>query len=140
VETAKPSGSESTLTIFFDGVCNLCNQLVDWLLKRDKKNLFRFASLQGETAKTSLSETLRTSMASIVLVAENGEQLTESDAVIEILRHLENGAAWAQLLKLIPRPLRDFGYRWVAKHRYQIFGKRQACRLPSAEEKSKFLP
>jgi predicted DCC family thiol-disulfide oxidoreductase YuxK len=140
VETPRPSDSEAPLIIFFDGLCNLCNQTVDWILKRDKKQLFRYASLQGETAKTSLSETARDSLASIVLLNKKGEAVTESDAIIQILERLEGYSVLAKVLGVFPRFLRDFAYQIVAKSRYRIFGKRDTCRLPSAEEKSKFLP
>ncbi len=124
--------------VFFDGVCNLCNEFVDFLVRHDRAHALRFASLQGKTALSTLGPGAGAQLASVVFY-ENGSVSTESLAVIQILIRL--GSAWRALaiLKLIPSFLRDPIYRWVARNRYRWFGKRETCRLPSSEERALFL-
>lgn len=125
--------------VFFDGVCGLCNSFVDFLMKHDKKEIFYFAPLQGEFAKElKVLAPYRDNMSSVVLWRE-GHVFTESTAALEILIAL--GGLWTVLrvFYLIPRFMRDPFYRLVARYRYRIFGKSQTCRLPSPEEKARFL-
>lgn len=124
--------------IFFDGFCILCNGFVDFVLKRDKLAHFRFASLQGQTAASVLKAECIDGLRSIVLLDESG-CYQRSDAVLRILLVLGGVYRLLWLCKLIPRPLRDFVYDFVAKHRYRWFGKRAACRVPLPEEKGRIL-
>lgn len=126
--------------IFFDGVCGLCNRWVDFVLARDRAQLFRFSPLQGETARVWLQFESEVSLDSIVLVDSLGEH-RKTDAVARILRGL--GGTWGlagAALAILPRPLRNLGYDLVAKNRYRLFGRKAACRLPTPEERSRFLP
>jgi len=126
--------------IFFDGVCGLCNRFVDFVLRRRRGREFRFSPLQGETARQWLAGNEWATLNSIVLLDEMGEH-RQSTAVVRILRRL--GGVWnvaGMLLWLIPRPLRDLGYRAVAASRYRLFGRKETCRLPSEKEKDCFLP
>jgi len=126
--------------IFFDGVCGLCNRWVDFVLKRDRAQLFRFSPLQGETALAWLQFGSEVSLDSIVLVDSLGEH-RKTDAVARILRGL--GGMWGlagAALAILPRPLRNLGYDLVAKNRYRVFGRKATCRLPTLEERSRFLP
>ena len=131
----------SAPVIFFDGVCGLCNRFVDGLLKADKAGRFRFSPLQGETAASLLREKARSSgdPTSIVLW-DQGTALEKSDAVLKIAERL--GGTWRFCLigRWMPRQLRDGLYDFIARHRYGWFGKSDTCRLPSAEERSRFLP
>ena len=125
--------------IFFDGVCGLCNRFVDSLLKRDTQAVFLFAPLQGETAQTLLSKNDTETLDSIVFW-ERGKTFRRSTAVMRVLRKLSG--IWACLgwgLWIIPKPLRDLGYKLVAVNRYRLFGKKETCRLPTPEERSRFL-
>ena len=125
--------------IFFDGVCGLCNRFVDSLLKRDTQAVFLFAPLQGETAQRLLSKNDTETLGSIVLW-EQGRTFRRSTAVVQVLWKL--GGVWAWLgwgLWIIPKPLRDLGYKLVAASRYRLFGKKETCRLPTSEERSRFL-
>lgn len=125
--------------LFFDGVCGLCNSVVDWVTAKDPAGHFRFTPLQGATAAQILSDSEREELKTIVIL-KNGRIFKQSDAVIEILLDLKQpwrGLGW--ILKLIPRTLRDFGYSCVATSRYRFFGKRETCRLPTAEERARFL-
>ena len=127
------------ITIFFDGVCNLCNGFVDWLIKHDQKNIFQFASLQSEFAAKKLPADIRNSLTSVVLLDVDGKIYIESEAIIKILSYLDGYVWMGFVLKMLPRILRNFGYRLVAKYRYKIFGIRKSCRVPTGGEKSRFL-
>jgi predicted DCC family thiol-disulfide oxidoreductase YuxK len=125
--------------IFFDGVCSVCNSFVDFILRRDS-SLFLFASLQGETAKQKLDPSLTGDQGrSIVLWNEQGV-LLRSQAVFQIFSQL--GWPWkaVRLLSFLPEPCLERGYDFFASHRYQWFGKLDTCRVPSPQERSRFLP
>jgi predicted DCC family thiol-disulfide oxidoreductase YuxK len=128
-------------TLFFDGVCNLCNSSVDWVVRHDKKGLFRFASLQGETAKRVVPEYANEEgLSTVVLVDESGKYV-RSSAAMRVLKHLGGFYGFlGSVGLLIPRPLRDWGYRTIAKNRYRWFGQKDTCRLPSPQERALFLP
>ena len=126
--------------IFFDGVCAMCNRFVDLILRADRRDVFRFAPLQGETARELLSPLADDPREwSMIYLDERGVH-EESDASLEVYRRL--GGVWwlASLLRLVPRFIRTPAYRLVARNRYRWFGRRDSCRVPSAEEKARFLP
>ena len=126
--------------ILFDGVCNLCNGFVQFVIRRDRANRFRFASLQSDTAREMLKNQPGAAQAldSVVLI-ENGRYYRQSTAALRILRRL--GGAWPLLYGLIVVPafVRDRVYAWIAKNRYRWFGQRDSCLLPTPELKAKFL-
>ncbi|HLF19110.1 MAG TPA: DCC1-like thiol-disulfide oxidoreductase family protein [Candidatus Omnitrophota bacterium] len=126
--------------IFFDGICGLCNRFVDWVIKRDRQNIYFFAPIQGETAKrflTLLPEDI--SQWSIIFIDHEGVH-QRSTAVLRILIGL--GGCWKAMKIFMPMPMgwRDAAYNFIARRRYRWFGKRDSCRLPSVEEKERFLP
>jgi predicted DCC family thiol-disulfide oxidoreductase YuxK len=126
--------------LLFDGVCNLCNRSIQWVLLHDSQAVFRFASLQSETGQALLRahnlDPVR--MDSVVLVAE-GKAFVRSDAALEALRRL--GFPWsvAVVFKVLPRGLRDVVYDWVARNRYRWFGRQESCLLPRPEWTGRFL-
>lgn len=125
--------------LFFDGVCGFCNRCVDFTLRRDRRGRIRVAPLQGETAAARLPEDAR-DLNSLAFLT-GGRCYRYSAAVVRVLWTL--GGLWAALgwlLWIIPQPLRDVGYRCIARHRYRIFGKKDSCRMPTAEERARFLP
>ncbi len=127
------------IIVFFDGICNLCNGSVDFLIQRDQNAKLKFSSLQGETAKEFIPDLDREKMRTIV-VWNDGEILRESEAVLFLLHHL--GGIWrlmAWLGRMVPRNFRDLTYRLVSRNRYRWFGQRSSCRMPSQDEKSRFL-
>ena len=130
--------SDPEIILFFDGVCGLCNGLVDWLLPRDKQKRIKFATLQGTTAVRLLSPPLREDLNTVVLWYK-GEILTESTAILTCLKEL--GGLWslAIVLKIIPSFIRDSIYKMIAKYRYKLFGKLSTCRLPLPGERLQFL-
>lgn len=127
--------------LFFDGVCNLCNRSVDFVINRDKTRKFRFASLQGETAAKYAPEyAAEAGLSTVVLLTGHGKYI-RSTAIVHVLKGL--GGVWKVLgflLQIIPRPIRDWGYKLVVKNRYRWAGKRDTCRLPTPEERAVFLP
>lgn len=130
----------STPVLLFDGVCNLCNSSVQWVLLHDPKGIFRFTALQSETGQALLRKWGRPTddFDSVVLV-DGDRLLLHSDVPLEIVRRL---GGWWQILyvfKLIPRPLRDAVYHWVARNRYRWFGRKEACMLPRPEWKGRFV-
>lgn len=126
--------------VYFDGVCNLCNSAVNFLIDQDKEGRLKFASLQSEAGKAVLhrSGLPEQDYDSFILV-KNGQLLLKSDAVLEVVRLL--GGAWSLLysFKIIPRDWRDWLYTQVAQNRYRLFGKRTECRLPTPELRARFL-
>lgn len=137
----QPSRSvrETTPIVFYDGVCGFCNFWVDFLLQRDPQGRMLFAPLQGTTARRLLSSDDIEYLHSLILWTPQ-RAYRQSAAVVRILWTL--GGVWrpiACLLWLIPLPLRNAGYRLVARHRYRLFGKREACRMPSPLERARFL-
>lgn len=127
--------------VLFDGVCNLCNRSVQFVLKHDKKDEFRFATLQGEIGKVLVREcNIDTSQVdSIILIEPGVAYYTKSTAALKI--GMTFGGAWQLLyvLNLIPSKLRDIVYDWVARNRYSWYGKKDACMVPTPELKAKFL-
>ena len=126
--------------VFFDGVCNLCNGFVNFVLSRDHRRRLKVASLQGQSAKQYLVPELHRDLTSVVYRSGNGDVSTKSTAVLAILQEL--GGGWSLLargLRIFPRFIRDAVYNVVAKYRYSVFGKRNTCRVPTPEERSRFL-
>lgn len=124
--------------IFFDGVCNLCNAFVDFLIRRDKDQIFSFAPLQGETARHKLPDGQPARLSSVVLWNQ-GQILEKSDAALMILQQLGGPWWFMRVFWILPSFLRDFVYDLIAANRYRLFGKRETCRLPTPEEKARFL-
>lgn len=125
--------------VYFDGVCGLCNRFVDFGMRYDRQRRLRFAPIQGETAARRLRSDLATDPTTIVL-EEDGNLRFRSDAILRIFHHLGGGWRLLGLFRIIPRPLRDVIYEWIARNRYSWFGKRDTCRLPTPEEREAFLP
>lgn len=126
--------------VFFDGVCGMCNYTVDFLLKHDTQERLLFAPLQGTTAAERLDPRDVGSLSSIVFLV-NGQAYRHSSAVARILWRI--GGVWrilGAMLWLVPWPLRHLGYKLTAKLRYRLFGKKETCRMPTPEERARFLP
>jgi predicted DCC family thiol-disulfide oxidoreductase YuxK len=126
--------------ILFDGVCNLCNRFVQFVIARDPRARFSFASLQSSTAtRLAAARAGSTDGRESIVLLENGREFTESTAALRIVAGL--GFPWtlAGVLIIVPRPLRDWAYGVVARNRYRWFGKRQACMVPTPDLKRRFL-
>ena len=126
--------------ILFDGVCNLCNASVNFVIDRDREGYFKFGALQSDEGRILLQESGITEeyLDSIILV-ENDQVYRESDAALRIARRLTGGWPLIYYFRWIPRGIRDGIYRWIARNRYSWFGKSDTCRIPTPELKSRFL-
>jgi predicted DCC family thiol-disulfide oxidoreductase YuxK len=126
--------------VYFDGECNVCNAFVDFLIRRDRRRILKYAPLQGETARAHLKPELASALSTMVLEDERGAIYLESSAAIRTIAALGGLYSFMWIFLIVPRFLRDGVYRWVANHRYLWWGKRDTCRVPSAEERAQFLP
>ena len=126
--------------ILFDGVCNLCNASVNFIIKHDKKVHFNFASLQSDAAKELLLQfnVKKIKMDSIVLI-ENGTFYEKSTAALRISKKLNGGYKLLYVFIIIPTFLRDWVYDFIAKNRYKWYGKKDSCMIPSKDLKNRFL-
>ena len=143
---SEPAGpSDEAPLVLYDGVCGLCNRLNRFVIARDPAGRFRFAALQSSLAREILARHGRDprDLDTLYLVLSRGRPderlLRKSDAVLWILRAL--GGPWraAAALRLVPRVLRDLGYDLVARTRYRLFGRYDACPLPDPRHKGRFL-
>lgn len=132
--------ADNRFIVLFDGVCNLCNSSVNFIIDNDKHNRFRFASLQSEAGQRLLQKFLleEREFDSIVLVC-NDNYYIKSDAVLRIVR--EFSGLWRVLycFKILPGSFRNYLYDIIAGNRYKWFGKKDSCRIPTPELKEKFL-
>lgn len=126
--------------VLFDGVCNLCNKSVTFIIEHDKNDKFRFASLQSEIGKKLTRERgIETSKVdSIVLIDPGNAYFVKSSAALEIAKEL-SGYSWLRIFLYLPEWLRDFIYDIIAKNRYNWFGKKDNCMVPTNELRGKFL-
>lgn len=126
--------------LLFDGVCNLCNGTVQWVLKHDSRGALRFASLQSDAGQQLLREAgLPGDEFNTVVLYESGLFYTRSDVVLRLFRHLGGAWAWLAWLSIVPRFIRDGIYDRIARNRYRWFGKRESCMMPTPELRSRFL-
>ena len=124
--------------VYFDGHCSLCNFAIDFLIRRDHARRLRFAPLQGSTAAARLPADLIARLGTMVFEDEHG-LATESTGAIRALTALGGVYSLARAFVLLPKFLRDPAYRFIARHRYRWFGRRNTCRVPTAEERDRFL-
>ena len=127
--------------ILFDGVCNFCSDSVNFIIKHDKKDVFRFASLQSDIGKQITSERGIDieSMDSMILIVPGEAYYQKSSAALEIARDLSGGFSLLSNLKVLPEGLRDSLYNIIARNRYKWFGKKEECLIPSPEKRANFL-
>lgn len=138
--------SQHTNLVLFDGVCNLCNGFVQFLIRHDRKNLFSFGSLQSERVQRLMAEHPASpdksahgnSLTSVIYV-RHGQYYTRSTAVLHILTDL--GGLWrvTGICRIIPRQIRDMIYNWISRRRYRWWGQRQTCIIPGLELKKRFI-
>ena len=126
--------------LFYDGQCGLCDKLVQWFLKHDLRNAIDFAPLQGATYAALPVSNKPTDLNTVVLFDDHGLHV-RSDAVLTALRLI--GGIWSPLAavaSIIPLPIRDSIYRFIARHRLAWFGGNDSCTIPSLVDRSRFLP
>ena len=126
--------------ILFDGVCNFCNSTVNFIIDRDKKKRFKFTALQSEAGQKILKTfNLNVTDFDTIIMAEDHSYYEKSTAALKIAKGL--GGIWKlfYVFVIVPACIRDFFYDIIAKHRYKWFGKKDKCRIPTNEEKERFL-
>lgn len=129
---------EQLYIVFFDGVCNLCNRTVQFIIKRDKRGQIQFASLQSDYAQKLLPSKYSKELSSII-VYDNGALLKESDAILSIVKQIGPLYSWMQMFRIFPKFIRDGVYKWISKNRYKWFGRQDSCMIPTPELKARFI-
>jgi predicted DCC family thiol-disulfide oxidoreductase YuxK len=131
---------ERAAIILFDGVCNLCNGWVRFVIRRDPNQAFRFAAQQSPAGQAIIKDHIRGvgELSSVILI--DGQPFyAESDAVLQILARLGPPWSWTAFLRIIPRRVRDACYRFIASQRYRLFWRTEVCQLPSEDMRSRFI-
>ena len=127
--------------VMFDGVCNLCNSSVNYIIDRDHDDLYRFVALQSELGK-ELQQYLgisETNLDSIILYIPNEAYYIKSSAALKIMQSFKGVWKLSYIFNVLPTTFRDKIYDYVAKNRYKWYGKKEQCRIPTPELRSKFL-
>lgn len=126
--------------IVFDGVCNLCNTSVIFVIQRDKKDIFRFAALQEEPGKSLLDKHgIDASKTDSIILVAGDRAYTKSTAALEIARSLGGVYSLLYGFMIVPKFIRNWVYDYVAKNRYKWYGKKESCMIPTPSLQSKFL-
>lgn len=126
--------------ILFDGVCNFCNSSVNFIIDKDKRDVFRFASLQSDFGQKRLKEfKLPTDSFSTLILLSKGKCFTRSTAALRIAKELSFPYNLSFAFIIVPPFFRNLFYDIVSRNRYRWFGKKDACRIPSPEERAKFI-
>ncbi len=133
-------GTQDKKIILFDGVCNLCNGSVVLIIKRDKKDLFRFAAIQSNEGQELIeTHNIDTSKVDSILLIDGEHYYSKSTAALKIARHLAGGYPLLYGFMILPRFFRNWVYDIIARNRYKWFGKKESCMIPTPELRSKFL-
>jgi predicted DCC family thiol-disulfide oxidoreductase YuxK len=139
-EVSDSAAHQIISAILFDGVCNLCNGAVQFVIERDPAARFHFAALQTDAAARLIESTgVRDPLPDSIVLVEDGRVFTRSTAALRIARHLRFPWPAAYVMIVIPRPLRDCIYNFVARNRYAWFGRREACMVPTPALRARFL-
>jgi predicted DCC family thiol-disulfide oxidoreductase YuxK len=139
--------TENNPIILFDGICNFCNSTVNFVLKRDKNNIFKFSPIQSDAGQKFLKEILKQENYKkngqldfdTIILLENRKYYTHSTAVLQIIKKLNGIWKLFYVMIIIPPPVRDFVYSFVSKNRYKWFGRRDKCMIPTEMDKSRFI-
>jgi predicted DCC family thiol-disulfide oxidoreductase YuxK len=138
--TAEATTTTAETVVLFDGVCNLCNGTVQFLLQRDRRGQFRFAALQSSAGRNLLRRHgLPEDALETIVVLDSGRAWLRSDGALLLARRLPWPWPLLYVFRLCPRSLRDAIYSWIARNRYRWFGRRESCMLPTAEGSARFL-
>jgi predicted DCC family thiol-disulfide oxidoreductase YuxK len=127
-------------TVLFDGVCNFCNGSVNFIIERDSAGYFKFAPLQSEIAdELSTKHDIDRSETDSIILVEDGKAYTHSTAALRIARKLDGIWKLGYAFVIVPRPIRDAAYKLFAKYRYRLFGRQDACMVPTPGVRARFL-
>lgn len=136
----KPVDHETSPVLLFDGVCNLCDASVQFIIDRDPRSRFRFASLQSDAGGRLARENgIDTRVLDTLVLIEGDRVSVKSDAALRVASLLGRPWSWIGILRIAPRPLRDAAYDVVARNRIRLFGRRDACRIPTPDLQARFL-
>ena len=126
--------------ILFDGVCNFCNAIVNFIIRQDKKNIFLFCALQSDSGKKFLEQyKINWKLSDSFVVIENGRAYQKSSAALRLYNKLPWYWKWTQIFWIVPKFIRDGVYNFIAKNRYRWFGKKEKCMIPAPGVREKFL-
>jgi predicted DCC family thiol-disulfide oxidoreductase YuxK len=125
--------------ILFDGVCNLCNGTVVWIIRHDKKAVYKFSALQSEFAQAQLKAINTSTQVDSIVLIQNGAVLYKSDAALAIAGQLSGLWPIVKIGKILPRFIRNGVYDFIARHRYRLFGRTDQCQLPTPELMARFV-
>jgi len=126
--------------ILFDGVCNLCNGAVTFIIKRDKKDVFKFAALQSEIGQELISKfNIDTEKVDSIILIDGEKYYSKSSAALRISKDLSGAYPLLFGFMVVPKFIRNSVYDYIAKNRYKWFGKKESCMIPTSELKAKFL-
>lgn len=132
--------NEHNHIIFFDGVCNLCNSTIDFLIRQNTDETLKFSSLQSEFAKQFLPKfSIDLNQLSTIYFYTNGQLYRKSKAAFNIAKHLPTPYRYLNFFSFLPSGLTDFFYNLIAKNRYRLFGKKETCRIPTQAELNRFI-
>ncbi len=138
VASAAPEGALPPI-VLFDGICNFCNRWINFIIRKDKKKKFRFATLQSEVGKTLLKQHGIWEKQETVVLIYNGKAQVKSTACFHICYHLGGIYALLFALVILPSYVTDFYYDIIARNRYKWWGKMDSCMIPTAAERERFL-
>ena len=125
--------------VLFDGECNFCDASVQFIIKRDSKSYFQFAAQQSDIGEALKREYGVSMSLDSILVIDQHKVYNSSDAALHISKHLNGLWSYLRFLKVIPKPIREVVYKFIAKNRYAWFGKKDSCMIPSPEVRNRFL-
>ena len=134
------STRENHAIVLFDGVCNFCNSKINFIIRHDKRDYFRFAPLQSDIGKKYLSEHhINTSETDSFILVEDGKTYDRTTAALRIAKKLNGGWPLMYGFIIVPPFIRDIVYRIIAKNRYKWWGKKDSCMVPTPDVRAKFL-
>lgn len=125
--------------VFYDGVCNLCNGAVQFILKHEKSPVLLFASLQSEFAKELIKQNKIPSSVDSIVFYHSNKAHVKSKAAFRIAQHLKAPWSFVNVFSFLPKPVTNAGYDLIARYRYRIFGKKETCPMPSIETRDRFI-
>lgn len=134
------NGKTEDPVLLFDGVCNLCDGSVKFILRHEKNSDLKFAAIQSEAGQKLLSQkNIDPEQIDSVILIKGGKVYTESDAVLNVTKFLKFPYSLCNILRVVPKPVRNFFYKKVASNRYRWFGKRDSCMMPTPNLENRFL-
>lgn len=126
--------------ILFDGVCNFCNASINFIIKRDKKGTFLFTPLQSDLGQKLMKQyDINPDKQDSIILIDSKKAYFKSDAALRISKELQGGWKYLRFFLVLPGFIRDFVYDIIARNRYKIFGKKEACMIPTPEERARFV-